>query len=176
MCVFPVSWHLNDKKRDFLWLVRGFFVLLSAKDTTIPDQATTSRWHLWDCCIFLYSRFPRVFCFFNRSLTYWKSTGKMGRKSIESAVQLRPVGRNRTRPKYYYCVCRCTPDYGVTNMDTHLLDWTVSRGFHAVCCAKIPRMKAWKGMRLGDLCYEAGFPLRALRIWERTLHQILDAD
>lgn len=100
----------------------------------------------------------------------------MGRKSIESAVQLRPVGRNRTRPKYYYCVCRCTPDYGVTNMDTHLLDWTVSRGFHAVCCAKIPRMKAWKGMRLGDLCYEAGFPLRALRIWERTLHQILDAD
>ena len=73
---------------------------------------------------------------------------------------------------YHQRVCSCSPQQGVTYLETRLLNRMVNHGIHSIRCAGNCGHMALRGMLLGNLCAEAHHPMWALKIWKFTLRQI----
>ena len=80
------------------------------------------------------------------------------------------------RKRSFYRVCRCTPDEGVVQLDTHLLHQMVNRSIHAICCAEHCRWKYQRGLLLGNLCLGTGHPYWAIKVWRFVLKLICRTD
>ena len=79
--------------------------------------------------------------------------------------------------KTYYCVCRCTPQKGITAIDAQLLTrelLPMSADYIRRC--RNLRGKAYKALMLGDLCANAGYPNTALRVMRAAMHYIKNRD
>lgn len=77
---------------------------------------------------------------------------------------------------YHQRVCSCSPDKGVTYLETRLLNSMVNHGVHSIRCAGNCGHMALRGMLLGDLCVESHHPFWAWKIWRFTLRQIHSKD
>ncbi|MBQ9179081.1 MAG: hypothetical protein IJ140_08905 [Prevotella sp.] len=73
-------------------------------------------------------------------------------------------------------VCRCTPENGIVQLETHVLNSMLPRELHVVECTKDLRRKALKAYHLAMLCSQTGRPLRAIRLLLATMQEISDAD
>ena len=80
------------------------------------------------------------------------------------------------RRKIPYRVCSCTPDGVVTHLEARLLRKMVNREIHPIMCAESCKQKFKRGMRIGDLCAEAGHFSWALKVWWLTASLIEDKD
>ena len=77
---------------------------------------------------------------------------------------------------HHFRVCSCSPEKGVTYLDTKLLMDIVNRAIRCIRCASTSRHKAHRGLLLGNLCAEARHPYWAVKIWKFTIEQIHDKD
>ena len=68
------------------------------------------------------------------------------------------------RSKIPYRVCSCTPDGVVTHLEARMLRKMVNREIHPIMCAESCKQKFKRGMRIGDLCAEAGHFSWALKV------------
>ena len=77
---------------------------------------------------------------------------------------------------YHERVCSCSPVEGMKYIEARMLKDLVNREIHPIRCAASCGRKGQKGLYLGNLCVEAGYPLWALRIWYFTVGEIHDKD
>lgn len=73
------------------------------------------------------------------------------------------------RKRYSYCVCRCTPDKGVVQLETRLLRHIVNYRIHSIRCARDSRVMYRLGLHLGQLCASSGHLWWAIKVWQYTL-------
>jgi len=78
--------------------------------------------------------------------------------------------------KNYYCVCRCTPKRGIVNIDAQVLNKLVDDEMARIKYTPDTRLRAARGVSLGQLCANAGFPLKALSVWDNTIDSIYLTD
>ena len=85
-------------------------------------------------------------------------------------------GTRFARRRIPYRVCSCAPSGVVTHLEARLLKELVHREIHPIRCAGSCKRKFMKGMRLGDLCAEAGHFWWARKIWNFTANLIENKD
>lgn len=81
--------------------------------------------------------------------------------------------RKRIRNNF---VCSSKAGGNVVKMDIRELEKQVEWGRTAIDATSNPRRKAQMGLRLGQLCLDAGHPVLAADVWSDTLSQVRSAN
>lgn len=78
--------------------------------------------------------------------------------------------------KMYRLCCSCTPQEGIVRMDARTLNQVEKEGREFINQAHGLRKKAHRALQLGDICQKAGYPHRAIDIWETAISDIAYRD
>ena len=76
----------------------------------------------------------------------------------------------------YRLCCSCTPQEGIVRMDARTFNEVEKEGREFINQAHGTRKKAHRALQLGDICQKAGYPHRAIEIWETTISDICNRD